>query len=532
MGPKRLKCPAATVIALLFVSCATVDQRPGVVIDGSFDDWASTAPALNDATDDAPVGFVDFGSVKIRHDRDAVYFLVNVGRIVTAQRLPGTVSLLLDVDGDANTGTSEHGLDGVDIVLEFPLPNERMPGTPGAGIRLRALSNGGRTSEPLNAYSVGFLLAPVHAGNVFEARIDRRGAIGPTPPLFQGERFHGKFVAMDLDNKHVDSTEVFSHALTRTTASRTPTADPSIDPLRRITGTDFRILFWNVSRGAHIRNPEPFARILGAVRPDIVVFDEVPPTTNAEEIARFLQEAFIMDSWNVSFGKGGNDQRTIIASQMPVETAEPFRSVPWADNAVDVLVAMSPGPDAEVKAREWLGETVPTNGALVDTADGRLLVAGFDFQCCGGYETIQDRRRILEAEAVNGALRRTVASTKVDGVIAGGDLNLVGDPAVASIMSSEAAPDGSDLQLARALQLDGLSDATWASPDEPFVPGRLDVVAYSKGSLAVKRAFVFDSSDINQRWQAYYGVRAGDNPDASDHFPIVVDFQWVSGRSK
>jgi hypothetical protein len=120
----------------------------------------------------------------------------------------------------------------------------------------------------------------------------------------------------------------------------------------------------------------------------------------------------------------------------------------------------------------------------------------------------------------------------VDGVIVGGDFNLVGDPAVLSITGGNAAPDGGSLERVRALQIDGLTDATWANPDEPFVPGRLDNVLFSPASLAVKRAFVFDSSDLAPRWQSYYGVRPGDNADASDHLPVVVDFQWIDNARR
>jgi endonuclease/exonuclease/phosphatase family metal-dependent hydrolase len=523
------RCSLLLASVVLATACASVDHRPHVVIDGGFDDWEQT-PAVTVDGPDAQNGFIDLGTVKVRHDRDAVYFMVHVGRIVTAQRLEGTVSLLLDVDGDPLTGHTERGMDGVDVALEFPLPNERAPGTPGAGIRLRAITNGGGASEPINAYSVGFVLAPVHAGNIFEMRIDRRGPIGPTPPLFQSEAFRGKFVAVDLESRPVDETEIFRYPLTRT-AKPVPRNDESIDPLRRLTGTDFRIVFWNVARGAYIRNPEPFSRVLSAVRPDIIVLDEVPPTTNAEEIRQFLRQSFILDSWNVYFGEGGNDQRTIIASRADVRPAEPFRKVGWTDHDIATLVAMSNAEDAEAQVRRWLGDSVPTGGALVTIGDRMLLVAGVDLQCCGGYETIQDRRRIVEAEAVNRAIRDTLASTPVDGVVLGGDFNLVGDPAVLSIAGGNAAPDGTSLTRARALQIDGLTDATWASPDEPFVPGRLDNVLYSDGTLAVKRAFVFDSGDLTQRWQAYHGVRAGDSPAASDHFPVVVDFQWIGGSS-
>jgi endonuclease/exonuclease/phosphatase family metal-dependent hydrolase len=526
MTRRLIESLTAALLLFAFASCASIEAGPSVVIDGSFDDWEATPPVTVDPKD-APDGFIDFGTVKVRHDRDAVYLMVDVDRVVTAQRLPGTVSLLLDVDGDAATGHAERGMQGVDVVLEFPLPNEKAPGTPGAGVRIRALTNGHGGPEPINAYSVGFVLAPVHAASTLEMRIDRRGPIGPTPPLFQSQSFKGKFLAVDLEGRFVDETDVFTHRLGR--VSRKPErAEMSEDPLRRLEGTDLRITFWNVSRSAYLERPEPFARVLSAIGADIIVLDEVPPTTSADEVARFLHDAFITDSWNVYFSEGGDDQRTVIASRSPLQVAEPFRRIPWSDHDVETLVAMSDAEDAEAQVRKWLRDSVPTGGVVMSVNDRTLLVVGVDMQCCGGYETPQDRRRMIEAEAINRAIRETLATTRVHGVIVGGDFNLVGDPAVLAITGSQAAPDGQSLQRVRALQLDGLTDATWANPDEPFVPGRLDNVLYSAGSLEVRRAFVFDSSDLTRRWQAWHGVRPGDSADSSDHFPVVVDFGWIT----
>ena len=132
---------------------------------------------------------------------------------------------------------------------------------------------------------------------------------------------------------------------------------------------------------------------------------------------------------------------------------------------------------------------------------------------------------MVEARAVNAAAAATASSAKIDATIIAGDFNLVGDPSVLSIVAA-GLDKGQPLTRVRAFQLDGMSDATWANPEEPFVPGRLDHILYSAGSLQLLHSFVFDSSDLSGRWLAYNGLTAEDSRNSSDHLPVVADFQW------
>jgi endonuclease/exonuclease/phosphatase family metal-dependent hydrolase len=132
---------------------------------------------------------------------------------------------------------------------------------------------------------------------------------------------------------------------------------------------------------------------------------------------------------------------------------------------------------------------------------------------------------MIEVEGVNAAAATTISDARVDATILTGDFNLVGDPVVLELAAA-GLDNGQPLKRARALQLDGLSDATWANPQEPFVPGRLDHILYSASSLELLRAFVFDSSDLSGRWLAYNGLSAEDSSAASDHMPVVADFKW------
>lgn len=502
---------------LLATACATSGRGRDVVIDGEFDEWKDVPVVASDPKD-SPEGYLDFGDIRVRHDRDSVFMLVEMGRVLTAQRLPGTVSILLDVDGRSSSGHEEGGLDGVDLIFDFPLPNSKSPGTPGAGVRLRS------KQERLNPYSLGVIFAPVHSGDRFEFRFNRRGPLGTTPPIFFAPTFRGKIVAVDLNGELVDETPVFTYKLkpTNATARR---AGNGHNPIARAENTDFRVLCWNVSRNEIFEKPKAFGRILVALWPDVIILDEVSDKGSLEQVRAILADAFLADDWNLYYGPGGDDQRTVVASRNPLAAAAPFSPVVWPEGAVEELASLRASADALEKTRNWLGASVPAGGAIVKMNSRSLLAAGVDLQCCGGHLTIEDHRRMVEARAVNAAAAATASSAKIDAIIVTGDFNLVGDPSVISIMG-EGLDKGQPLARARALQLDGMSDATWANPEEPFVPGRLDHILYSAGSLQLLRSFVFDSSDLSSRWLAYNGLTAEDSRNSSDHLPVVADFQW------
>lgn len=498
--------------------CASSGPRDHVVIDGEFNDWSDVTVVASDPAD-APDGFLDFGEIRARHDRDAVYMLVDMGKVLTAQRLPGTVSILLDVDGRADSGHTEAGMDGVDLIFDFPLPNAKSPGTPGAGVRLRS------QKERLNPYSLGVIFAPVHSGNRFEFRFDRRGPLGATPPIFFGTEFRAKFSAVDLEGKLVDETQVFTYRLKQTNATARRISNGH-NPIGRSEGADLRVICWNVSRNDIFDKPRTFGKILLALRPDIIILDEVSDKGSLEKVRAIITDAFLGEAWNVYFGPGGDDQRTVIASRSTLAGAPALSPVAWPEGAAEQLAAMRGGSEEALeKARTWIGSSIPSGGAVVTLGTHSVLAVGVDLHCCGGHETVEDRRRMIEVTGINASAAKTAAETKVDATIIAGDFNLVGDPVVLDLAAANL-DHGKPLAHARALQIDGLSDATWANPQEPFVPGRLDHILYTSSSLDLLRAFVFDSSDLSGRWLAYNGLSAEDSSSASDHMPVVADFKW------
>lgn len=550
--------------ALVGAGCAALEAPSGtareepppparIVIDGAFDDWDGVPVTVRDSAE-APDSAVDFRRVRVVHDGATVCFLLEFERPVAPQGLPGVLRLLLDGDGEGSTGATLYGVEGVDVVVEFSAPNPLRPSGPGSGIAVRryAGSEGeegddearprerlpgpdsasrpaaGRALEPpLDPYALGLDIAPKYVTRRAEIRIPRDARLPGVPPLFAGDRFRGKLVYAERSGAVVDETAVFRVELT---APRRAVPEPSFsggDPLGRAEPTDFRTVVWNVARDAFLRHPEPFGRVLAALDPDLVLLDEVPPGSSAEGIAELLPPGEA--PWRVAFGRGGGGQRGVVAIRAPLEPVAALRRIPYPDSLEDVL-AREGREDLLWQLRNAETDGVPVMGAVARVDGRRLLAITLDLQCCGdGEASAEDRIRRMEAAAIRDGILRALEAGPYDGILIGGDFNLVGSKLPLRALLRGLDLDGSDLVRAEALQLDSVSDATWDEGRGRFPPGRLDYVVYGDEALAVERAFVFDSRDLPSAWRTRHGLDEGISRRASDHFPLVVDFRWRSG---
>jgi endonuclease/exonuclease/phosphatase family metal-dependent hydrolase len=477
-----------------------------IVIDGLFDDWSEVPVRLNDPAD-APEAAVDFGELRVTHDDRFVHLLVDFGRVVNPHHLRGTARLLLDADGDARTGEALGGLDGVDVVVELTPPHPDVPGRLGRGVGLRVIG----AAEPLSPYEIGFSFGPSWASRRFELRLQRRTVLAGAPPFLAGERFSSRLEFADDRGQLLDRTDPFTHELSP--------VDPRpgnqlSDPLGRRPRTALRVVSWNVNFGGLFRQPELFGRILRALDPDVILFQEIHEDTAPQQLVEFLRRWVVgggrsRRAWNALIGAAGGDLRTAVAARVDLEAFAPLRVVPMPDR-----------PD----------QTLRVAAAIVGTRR-RLLVGSVHLRCCGWAGGFEDRTRQVEADALRRAVRAVLPSASFDGVVIAGDLNLVGSRRPLDLLADGLDGDGSDLAVAEAYQIDNLSNATWSNADQPFVAGRLDFLLYADTNVEPVGAFVMDTRDMAPPWLDRHGLRLDDTASASDHLPLVVDLRW-RGRKR
>ena len=194
-----MRAPLLLLLLSLPAACQAQGPAP-IVLDGRFDDWAGVPAAVVDEAD-APGAEVDFRTVRIADEPHLVHILIDLGegREINVQRLDGCARLLLDGDGDPATGSSVHGLPGIDVIISLtpPPPPEGDSGARnrrGMGVGLESTTYEGDPDDearpPLSPYDIGIALAPTYADRFVELRIergagdDRRAAIATatTPP--------------------------------------------------------------------------------------------------------------------------------------------------------------------------------------------------------------------------------------------------------------------------------------------------------------------------------------------------------------
>lgn len=170
--------------------------------------------------------------------------------------------------------------------------------------------------------------------------------------------------------------------------------------------------------------------------------------------------------------------------------------------------------------------SVRTMGGSVTVGDRRLLVAPVHLKCCGRIDSWEDERRLEEVKLINRAVAEAMTSAGYDGVVIGGDLNLVGGSLPITALGANLDLDQSELTILEAYHLHGEENTTWASNRERFVPGRLDFLLYSDSVLTAANAFVFDTADLSEAWLAGQALSREASMNASDHLPVVADFVW------
>ena len=507
---------------------------PPVVIDGAFEEWAGLPIAVDDPAD-APGSAVDLGQIRARHDEAAIYLLIDLGRPVNAEALPGTLSLVFDADADPETGWEDAGLAGADLAVDLCPPYGVSPVPPGLGTGARIAARLDPTGpagpaqarfEQRDSYDAGFVYAPKYASRWIELRVDR-GTPASGPTRFVGEEYAAKVVFRSPNGEPLDEAGPFLYRL-RPEIPR-PAPSEERDPLARSVDASFRLMSWNVSGRNLLERTERFRRIISAVRPDLLLLDEVPGGLSPEAISALLPAGPDADGrgWEVRYGEAGGRQRGVIAARVGRLGRVPrLERVEYPDGLTEKLMGATP------LGFGGTGGGIPTLGAALELAEGRLLVSTSDLQCCGnGADTSEETVRVAEAESIKAAIRRELSARdgEVDAVLVAGDLNLVGTRRPLDLLAGGLDVDGSDLADAHPLDLGGLTDATWSGAHDvrAFTPGRLDVLLYSDSSLQLERAFVLSTGDLSAAWLEAYGLEADDSDHASDHRPIVADLSWI-----
>jgi Endonuclease/Exonuclease/phosphatase family len=295
------------------------------------------------------------------------------------------------------------------------------------------------------------------------------------------------------------------------------------------TGEGLRLLSWNVSSDAFVRDPATFRALLTRADADILLFDEVSPATTEAQLRAALagRRREGSNDWHISVGSSGGRQRGVIASVQPLERLpELSEVVPYPAAERERLHKRMVAADADRPAYSMDGG-IPVNGALVTTGARRLLVVIVDLQCCGNDPASweEDRRRVEAAELrrrIGGVLKRT----RVDGVIVAGDLNLVSTPLPMVSLSGPYPAPHAGLIAAELLHVDGSETWTWDGRGSQFPSRPMDFILYGPHALQLRTGYILDSADLGRTELDKLGLTVESAGRLSKHLPLVAEFVW------
>jgi endonuclease/exonuclease/phosphatase family metal-dependent hydrolase len=294
-------------------------------------------------------------------------------------------------------------------------------------------------------------------------------------------------------------------------------------PIARTSPVALRVVTWNIGANAGAPSaggaidiegssrPAAFARVMRALDPDVVCLQEYTrPPARAAALFDALRPLAGGRRWQ-AFNALGN----VLLSRYPL-----------ADRTSRTLRFR-----LSQRAHAIARVDVPDSIAMVDP-----VAVCTHLQSGGGAANAGFRQRHSETILRDVAPRLPRHGT-VSPLIVMGDLNAV-DGTVPYLLS-RGSEGASPLSLADARPLHngaGPERYTWRDDSQRFAPGVLDYVLFSGNALAVRQAFVLNTTSLDSLALLAFGLRRGDTMrDAArgvhDHLPVVVDLEWTGAAS-
>jgi hypothetical protein len=438
------------------LACFTAMPLEGIQVDGGSTDWVDVGVGMVDPTGDAPLSGPDITGLKVTNDGYNLYLLVEFDAPVNLRF--ADLKLMLDADNNPATGTADSGR-GMDFTWDF----DRNRGT--STLTSRGDIGRGNLVERI---------APDASSAFHEIAI----SLEALPAALSGEPVHIFLVEENSLDRIPDAGMVFSYSLD---------GPLSVQPMpidtRKANGS-LRIVSWNVLRDAPFKsgNEEAFFRILTALNPDIVMFQEfydVP--TN-----------FLLQYFSDNFQTSSSQQ--------------------WEIARMHDCITLSRFPITD----SW-----PSDGNIVSrhgTADAigvDLLISNNHFPCCEN-----ESGRVREAGNVIQLLQARLndTTTNPQSILIGGDLNSGGRAPELIDLTTSLMP----LEMASPRHVYEYDQYTWGSLGSFFGSSRLDFLLFDPATLFRHKAFILDTDLLPAGALTEMGLQAGDT-FLSDHLVLVMD---------
>jgi len=468
-----------TVLLLLSVVVSNAE----ILVDGRFDDW-QRPPSFSDPLNDGINDGIDFSDMFVTQEYGWLILRIKLNHEVLLQD-ESEILLLIDSDNNSETGLSENGL-GVELVWNF-------------GERYGSFYSSSGQATSFIQGELGVISAPTVSGEEFEIAINLSARINDRR-VFDNDSIRIELKNNTSGGDRCPDSNGYLFELIENSAT------PELLPIEKENPLALRFMTWNVLWDGIIERSESFGRIAQAIKPDMVVFEEVWETT-AFQIGQLMNDWLPLDEGSWCSDKLEGD--IIIASKWPILSSW---DVPGARATAFLAEAPAPfeGPVFVIGAHPPSGNNENGRQYAVDAIMAFLRDAITE----GGDIDIDHDTPIIIT----------------------GDMNLVGwDEQLRTLIygdiinQDELGPsfipdwDGTPLKDLFPRHPSQMFVYTWRNQESAFTPGKLDYIIISDSNLEVVQSFVFDSATLPDSMRMASGVYYVDSATASDHIPAVAD---------
>ncbi len=477
---------------ILFMPASVFAQAARIIVDGQFSDWDDLSPLYIDSADDQSTGDLDFGQLWVANDDQFLFILLQIGEELNLQD-DNQISMYLDTDLNSDTGLPVQGI-GADLTWTF-------------GEREGQFYVAGNPMEIIQS-QIYIVTPPTVTSTQFEISLYRPAQPDGQTALFPGDTFRIAFEDGGAGGDYLpDDNDIVSYTFDNTPVPAVPSISLGQNDPAQLRVMTYNVLF----DGFFIPDRRPyFERILNAIQPEIIGFEEIYQYS-AGEIAAEVESMLPSGPGQQWYGAKQNDNVAI--SRFPI--LESF----WIEGNGAFLIDLQPAFDSELLF-------LVAHPPCCDNNEGRQ------------YEIDAMMAFIRDAREPGGVLD-LVPNTPI---IIVGDMNLVGyAQQLVTLLTGDIINqdefglpfdpdwDGSDLADLHPPVTDLPMTFTWFDAGNSFSPGRLDFIVYTDSVLEIGNRFVLFTPAMSADSLAAHGLLPEDTISASDHLPVVADFD-LSGE--
>ena len=491
----------AILLSLTILSFQSSAQTNPILIDGTFSDWDDLTPIHIDTPGDNDNTNIDFARMWVSNDQDFLFIRIEVRTEINLQS-NNQITLYLDTDDDATTGFSVNGI-GAEISYNLGQRNGQARFTD--------------FTASIDHSDIGLVSAPTVTSEEFELAIDRNSSFFGTP-FFPNADIKISFeVETSSGDQIPDQGEFITYSFDENIM--TIPQEYSID---KKESSHLRIMSYNVLTDNLFEQGlgSSYNRILSAIAPDIIGFQEI-------------------------YDHSASQTAAIVENFLPSDNGKQWYNAKIQPD----IIAVSRYPIISSHLIQGASSGTQGNGAfLIDlspTYNSQLLFIVAHTPCCDNDD---DRQR--EIDGIMAFVRNAKNGTgplhlePQTPIVIVGDMNLVGlqrqlhtlltgDLFYQAFYGPDFDPDWDGTAFEDALPFATHQPLafTWYNPSSSFSPGRLDFMVYSGSVLDLKNTYTLFTPALPADSLSQYNLVDSDVTFASDHLPVVADFELSPASS-